>query len=78
MVEGSCKISDKAFSLNASLKRHELTHTEEKPYIYSKCDDTFTQQQSLKTHALTFSGEKQLSCSNCEKAFTQQSIFRET
>ena len=48
---------------------HVRTHTGEKPYSFSHCDQSFADSSSFKRHQITHSGEKPYSCSYCNKVF---------
>ena len=47
MCIGMC---DKRLTQRSYLKRHQLVHTGEKPYVRDTCDKRFTQKTSLERH----------------------------
>ncbi|KXJ69791.1 hypothetical protein RP20_CCG025794 [Aedes albopictus] len=46
----ACKICDQVFSHSDSLRKHALTHTEEKPFFCDICDRSFNRVDYLKEH----------------------------
>ena len=44
------KLAKNVFFHSNDLRRHEMTHTGEKPYKCETCKSAFTRRSSLKTH----------------------------
>ena len=64
------KCTFKAYD-SRTLKVHQLTHSNEKPYRCSECADAFTRLYYLRTHMRTHTGEKPFKCNDCLRSFSQ-------
>jgi uncharacterized Zn-finger protein len=53
-----CQHCGKMCTRQDNFKRHERTHTGERPYKCRHCDKTFTQPGNLKTHEKLHTGER--------------------
>ena len=69
----ACKVCDKNFTSNASLKRHKTIHTGDKPYACQFCNKTFRLKQHVKVHERYHTGEKPFNCKICNKGFADYS-----
>ena len=50
-------------------KRHEMTHTGDKPYQCIYCNKSFIHMGNKNVHEMTHTGEKPYQCSYCNKSF---------
>ncbi|KAJ8979488.1 hypothetical protein NQ317_000364 [Molorchus minor] len=68
----SCRICNKAFTLQRLLNRHMKCHSDIKRYLCTFCGKGFNDTFDLKRHTRTHTGVRPYKCSLCEKSFTQR------
>lgn len=71
-----CRLCNRIFTSQGSLRAHARIHNNEKPYQCKFCQRTFTQASTLRSHERLHTGEKPYKCDACGKAFTQSAGLR--
>jgi len=63
----------KSYSTTSHLRRHMLTHTQDKPFVCKECNKAFHLPHHLVYHERIHTGEKPYVCTqeNCGKAYSQ-------
>ncbi|XP_042150411.1 zinc finger protein 700-like isoform X2 [Ixodes scapularis] len=68
-----CRLCPQAFAQNSNHRRHNQTHTSEKPFKCKLCPHAFARNSALRMHNRTHTGEKPFKCKLCPKAFARNS-----
>lgn len=71
-----CKLCNRVFTSQGSLRAHARIHNNEKPYRCKYCQRPFTQASTLRSHERLHTGEKPYKCDVCSKTFTQSAGLR--
>uniref|UniRef100_A0A4W5JU81 C2H2-type domain-containing protein n=1 Tax=Hucho hucho TaxID=62062 RepID=A0A4W5JU81_9TELE len=65
----------KRYATPGALKKHQLLHTEERPFACEHCDRRYRSAYDLKVHVRSHSGERRHMCTICEKRFAHPSTL---
>ena len=74
--ENRCEICQKTFSRNTHLKRHIMTHTQEKPHKCGVCGKAFARLDHLNNHKIYHSAIRPFDCDICKKQFKRTEDLR--
>ncbi|KAM3957670.1 uncharacterized protein ACR2FA_008382 [Aphomia sociella] len=72
-----CKICDKGFFNNLSLRLHMTTHNDVRKFKCAVCGREFRWENNLKDHVKIHTGDKRYVCKVCGKAFVQKSTLKQ-
>ena len=67
-----CNECDYTTSRKANLKRHLVTHSQDKPHLCNLCDFASNHKGALKRHLFSHTGEKPFTCDQCDFAANQK------
>lgn len=67
----ACDICNKNSKCKSSLKKHMLTHSDDKPNLCNVCGKTFSRGYRMQDHLKTHSSEKTFECGVCDKSFAK-------
>jgi KRAB domain-containing zinc finger protein len=68
-----CDVCHRKFARADQLRRHKLTHRDQKDHVCDDCGKAFTLAQTLKQHKLIHTGqerERNHACDVCSKVFS--------
>ncbi|CAB3359973.1 Hypothetical predicted protein [Cloeon dipterum] len=68
----ACNKCDKSFKHRQLLQRHQLVHTEERPYVCTVCTMSFKTKPNLTSHMIIHTGEKKFFCDRCGQQFAHK------
>lgn len=71
-MECPCDICGRVLSKRSSLRRHLLTHTDERPYACEICNRAFRGGGELKRHYRVHTDERPHGCQACGQRFKQK------
>ena len=67
-----CQICFKTFRDASTLKRHLLTHSDERPFKCAECDKAFRRKDHLQEHVIVHKLVRPFSCQTCGKSFSRK------
>ncbi|XP_069384188.1 zinc finger protein 408 isoform X2 [Paralichthys olivaceus] len=65
----SCSSCGKKFYQLSHLKKHQFSHTEQKPFSCPECGKNYTSAESFRAHQMSHRGERPFPCPHCEKTY---------
>ncbi|XP_006005147.1 uncharacterized protein LOC102357547 [Latimeria chalumnae] len=65
----SCTVCSMKFNYLSYLRRHSITHSENKPHVCKVCGKGFKRTSHLERHKYTHSGAKRYQCQVCQRSF---------
>nr|XP_016930620.1 zinc finger protein 675-like [Drosophila suzukii]XP_036670405.1 zinc finger protein 675-like [Drosophila suzukii] len=68
-----CSHCQRSFSYPSQLKRHNLVHTDERPFKCSDCPSAFKEKSYLSVHIRIHAGNTPFKCTHCPLAFERES-----
>ena len=74
--KNQCNICDRSFKNPSEKAKHEIVHTEDRPFSCDLCSKAFKERRHLETHKIIHSGEKPHQCKTCAKSFNRISNLK--
>ncbi|XP_065212561.1 zinc finger protein 2-like isoform X1 [Planococcus citri] len=71
-AKAQCTVCQRVLSSKEHLRRHMLTHTDERNWVCSTCGKCFLSKTYLNEHSRIHLGIRPYKCEICEKSFTQR------
>ncbi|XP_072529545.1 uncharacterized protein [Salminus brasiliensis] len=71
----NCNTCGRKFTRTSDVRRHQLTHTGERPFHCTQCDKTFQHAWDLTKHCKKFHGEASFSCLLCSSSFVNLRVL---
>ncbi|XP_036339645.1 zinc finger protein 91-like [Rhagoletis pomonella] len=69
--ENRCSKCQRTFSRHCHLRRHMLTHVDEKAHACTYCPKRFARSDHLKKHVMNLHQAKEFKCDHCNSAFAR-------
>lgn len=67
-----CHICLKTFRDSSTLKRHLLTHSDERPFKCDQCHKSFRRKDHLQEHVIVHNEVRPFACQQCGKSFSRK------
>ncbi|XP_050311647.1 zinc finger protein 239-like [Anthonomus grandis grandis] len=71
-----CDTCGQGFKDSDNLKKHKISHTEDRPFLCLECGKGFKHKYVLTYHQRTHTGERPYSCGYCGKSFRQWTPYK--
>lgn len=75
-LEYPCEVCNLSFKNNRNLLKHQVSHSEERPFSCDECSQTFKRKTDVYKHRLIHSGQKPFACKLCPFASVRAADLR--